>query len=451
MIRFGRSTFGLVVTVSLAFAIATLLIGAVAYELTHEALEEQLDHRIEMETRALLAVYEQAGVAGLSAAISQREQLQSVASLGYILIDRDRQRLAGTLEAEVPNKPGYVEFLYYGAGSGRSRKVAQSMTTSLPDGGMVLVAADRGAIDEMDKTLLALFAAAFGAMLVIGVGCAWTVGAVTRARLDRIDRTAVAIIGGDLAQRMPSDGSGSEFDRLSQTLNRMLDRISALIENLRQVSGDIAHDLRTPLTRLQNRLGQALVATDREAQRLAIEAALDQSHEMLEIFTAMLHISEIEAREAGRGFRPVNLSWVAEELVETYLPDAEDSGHHLQGAIAPGIMLMADQRLFQQLIANLLDNALRHTPAGTIIRLELRQVVGAVLLVVEDDGPGVPAEDLPKLFERFSRTERSRSTPGHGLGLALVAAIAAAHNGTVALRLRHPGLRAEVMLRERED
>lgn len=315
----------------------------------------------------------------------------------------------------------------------------------MPDNSRLVVAADREVIDEMDATLLKLFAGAFGVMLLLGIGGAWLVGAVTRARLAHIDRTALAIIDGDLARRMPLTGAGDEFDRVSATLNRMLDRIGGLMDNLRQVSSDVAHDLRTPLTRLHNRLDEALSARDVDEKRQAIEAAAAQSRELLDIFGALLRIAEVEALSPRTHFQDVALDQLVEELVDTYRPDMEASGHLLVTAIAPAIWTMGDRRLLQQLVTNLLDNALRHTPPGTTVRVELERDDAIARLTVADDGHGVAPEDASRLFQRFARAERSRSSEGHGLGLALVAAVATAHRGTVSL-LAPPGFGVVVEL-----
>ncbi len=330
----------------------------------------------------------------------------------------------------MPTSPGYIELLPYTADG--KRRIAQSLTTRLPSGHRLLVAADRAVIDEMDATLLRLFAGAFGAMLLLGIAAAWIVAAVTRARLARIDRTALAIIDGDLARRVPVTGSGDEFDGVAATLNRMLDRIGGLMDNLRQVSSDVAHDLRTPLTRLHNRLDEALASDDRAVQREAIEAAAREARDLLEVFAALLRIAEVEGMSARAHFTDVALSALVSDLAEVYRPAMEASGHLLATAISPGITIHGDRRLLQRLLSNLLDNAIAHTPAGTKVTVALEQIGASVRLSVADDGPGVSPEAAATLFQRFTRADSSRSTSGHGLGLAMVSAIVAAHGGSVA-------------------
>jgi len=446
--RFGgsggwwRSTFGLVAIVGMVFALLTLAIGVIAFEATHEALEQQLDHRIATETAALIAEGDD-GPAGVAAAIRRREAARTTASLDFLLVDRNGRKVAGSLDARVPASPGYVELLPYL--SGGEARIGQSLTTLLPGGHKLLVAADRAPIDEMDGALLKLFVGAFGAMLALGIGAAWIVGMVTRRRLASIDDTAQAIIGGDLAQRVPVTGAGDEFDNVAVTLNLMLDRIGSLMDNLHQVSSDVAHDLRTPLTRLHNWLDEALASDDCDVQRRAIAAASTQSREMLDIFAALLRIAEIEGTASRAQFKSVNLSDLVEGIAETYRPDMDASGHILTTAITSDVVIEGDRRLLQQMLTNLLDNTLTHSPAGTRVHLALAYAGDRIALVVGDDGPGVADRERARLFQRFARGERSRTTAGHGLGLALVAAIATAHGGTATLG-EAPGFRIMICL-----
>ncbi len=423
--RFRRSTSGLVTLVALLLGMATAVIGTVAYEVTHEALEQQLDHRIEAEMRSLIA--ESRGtMPGLTAAIERRSAAHSTSSLDYILLDREGNAIAATIVTDHPAAPGYEEFLHYRRGEAVG--VAQALTTSL-GAGTLIVAADRSGLDEIDRTLMQLFAGALAVTLLMGSVSALLVGWITRRRLARIDATAKAIIAGDFTRRVPVDGSGSEFDRLARTINSMLERINTLLDNLRQVSSDVAHDLRTPLTRLYNRLGDALSGHEAEPQRAAIEAARSEAAELLEIFAALLRIAEIEGMQDRSRRQPVDLTALVEQMGETYAPDFEASGHRFEVDAGPGAVIHGDQRLLSQAVANLLDNALRHTPAGTLVRLVGETDGRTASITVRDDGPGAAVADPSTLFRRFVRVEHARASPGNGLGLALVAAIISAMGG----------------------
>ncbi|MBB3349684.1 ATP-binding protein [Sphingomonas sp. BK069] len=423
--RLWRSTFGIVVLVALAFSVATLAIGAVAYEVTHEALEEQLDHRVAVETHALIAEAREGGLAGVADAVRLRKDARNEASLDYLLVDRAGRTIAATITPLTPVEPGYQEHL--GFRRGADAGVGQALATPLP-GGMLVVVADRRDLAAIDRTLASLFATALATMLALGIGAAVLVGWLTRRRLSRIDTTAQAIIAGDLTQRVPRDGSDSEFDRLAATLNRMLDRIAALMDNLRQVSTDVAHDLRTPLTRLCNQLDRAAAG-----DAGAIEAARRQADDLLEIFAALLRIAEVEGLAERRALGSIDLSALLEDMAETYRPDFEASGHLLSADIPACLRVEGDRRLLAQALSNLLENVLRHTPPGTTATLAATATQDAIEVALEDDGPGVHPADAKRLFQRFARAEASRTTDGHGLGLALVRAIAVGHGGNAIL------------------
>jgi signal transduction histidine kinase len=261
--------------------------------------------------------------------------------------------------------------------------------------------------------------------------------------VDAIARTAEAIIGGDLGRRVPTRGTGDDLDRLASTLNRMLDRIQALMESLRQVSSDVAHDLRTPLSRLYQRLEEARTHARSAAEyQAAIDAALGEAEGLLETFSALLRIAQVEGASARAGFRDVDLTAVTEAVCDAYLPDAEEAGHRLAATIARDVTVSGDKELLTQALSNLVENALRHTPPGTLVSIRLADGAPAgAQLSVEDDGPGVAAADLPRLTDRFYRGEQSRTTSGNGLGLSLVGAVAELHGAKLSLDAPERGLR----------
>jgi signal transduction histidine kinase len=259
--------------------------------------------------------------------------------------------------------------------------------------------------------------------------------------------TAEAIIEGDLGRRIPVGGSGDDLDRLAATFNRMLDRISALMDSLRQVSNDIAHDLRTPLTRLRQKLEVARSQGQPADRAEAVEGALQDVDAILETFSALLRIAQIEGGARRAAFRPLDLSALARNVVEAFAPSAEDAGQSLRFEGGAPVFVDGDGELLTQMLVNLVENALRHAGPSAQVLVHVRATTdeaGAQATVsVIDDGPGVPEEERERLFDRFYRLERSRSTPGSGLGLALVAAIARLHGGLVSLCNAHPGLRVE--------
>uniref|UniRef100_UPI0035CBFF47 sensor histidine kinase n=1 Tax=uncultured Sphingomonas sp. TaxID=158754 RepID=UPI0035CBFF47 len=425
---------------SLAFTLLIVALGAAMYWAIRNELRYDLDQRVVTERGAVLR---EAALVGLPRVIADRARSEA-GDMRYALLDAAGHQRVGRAVAAMP-APGWsrVDFLKNDGGLDDTRVFASRTA----DGGMLLVGADPEAIEELDERMIPLFAVAFGLVAAIGVGGAFLLSAALGGRLAAINRTAHAIIGGALDQRVPRDDSGDEFDRLAQTLNTMLDRIAGLLDNLRQVSGDVAHDLRTPIARLRQKLELTLAANGSEAElRAAMRHATTQLDEILELFAAILSISEIEG--APTRVTRLDLSALITDIADSYQPSAEDAGRVLHRTIAPDIEIEGNRELVAQLVVNLLDNALSHTPAGGDIAIEL--VDGApITLVVSDRGPGIPADQRAHVLGRFTRLERSRTTPGHGLGLSLVAAIAKAHGGTVRLDDNHPGVKAMVTLARR--
>jgi signal transduction histidine kinase len=245
---------------------------------------------------------------------------------------------------------------------------------------------------------------------------------------------------------MPLDGSGGEFDRLSLVLNRMLDRIGALLDNLRQVSGDIAHDLRTPLYRIRAQLERAEEKLANSPQQKVVTAAIQEMDGLLDLFSALLAISEIEGQSIRKRFVMLDLAETVEELVEAYKPAIEQAGMTIE-VVARPTEVFGDRKLLQRAVANLLDNVLIHTRAGTSIRITIDKAADEIILTFADDGPGIPAADHERVFHRLTRLDRSRSTPGHGLGMNIVAAITAAHGGSVEIMPDTPGLAVRLILK----
>ncbi|MEA3292517.1 MAG: HAMP domain-containing sensor histidine kinase, partial [Pseudomonadota bacterium] len=261
-------------------------------------------------------------------------------------------------------------------------------------------------------------------------------------QIESINTTSREIMSGDLSRRIPTRGSGDDFDLLAGNLNAMLDRIQALMEDVRRVSDNIAHDLRTPLARLRNRL--ELLKTDADADSpdsQAVEQAVAEADGLLATFNALLRIARIEAEQRREAFEQVALDTVVQDVAEFYEPLAEDKAQRLLLDLQPGIRLQGDRDLLFQALANLLDNAIKYTPRGGRIEISLQSSEIGVRLIVADNGPGIPVEAREKVLQRFFRMEESRTTPGNGLGLSLVAAVAKLHGITIRLEDNRPGLR----------
>ncbi len=261
-------------------------------------------------------------------------------------------------------------------------------------------------------------------------------------RVDSITSTCEAIVAGRFDERIAAREGGNEWDRLALAINKMLNRISILLDSLRQVSSDVAHDLRTPLTRLRARLEETrLKSSSMQEYEMAVGRAIEDIDQLLALFSALLRISQIESGSRLASLAPVSLSELLRQVHQLYLPVAEDHAHELAAEIADQVIVLGDAELLTQMFSNLIENAIRHTPARTCIRIDLTTTAGAALASVSDNGPGIPKAEYGKVLRRFYQLSHSRTAGGHGLGLALVAAIASLHRATLSLSDERPGLR----------
>ena len=311
----------------------------------------------------------------------------------------------------------------------------------LAEGVYLFVGRDTATIAAARSRILQAFAWLTGATIILAAVGGIVFSVQFLRRIDAIARTCNAIVAGRFNDRIPLRGSDDELDRLARAINTMLDRIAALLDNLRQVSSDVAHDLRTPLTHLRQRLENAHVKSHTmEDYSAAVSQAIADTDQLLAIFTALLRISQIEAGTRMAAFSEVSLSDLLNRIYEMYRPVAEDQGHVLAREVREGVKVRGDAELLTQLFVNVVENALRHTPVGTKIVIALDTSSDAATAKVCDNGPGIAPEDHEKVLRRFYRVATSRSTPGNGLGLALVAAIAKLHQARIELSDNAPGL-----------
>ena len=430
---FRSTSLRLAALYTTAFAISVVMLGLLTLYTTRQELADQFDRRIRAESAALAQEYRSEGLTGVMEAVRERDRTPG--ALDYGLRGPGGVALAGRLGAahapmgwSAVDEPG-----------GESMRV---YAIDLPDGYVLLVGDDEERIEALDGAVIRGFGWAFAGVVILGVLGGFAFSRGVHRRLAAISSTAEAIIDGDLARRVPVRGSDDDLDRLALTFNRMLDRISSLMDSLKQVSSDVAHDMRTPLTRLRNRLEAGLAAPADRGQ--AIEGALADLDAILETFAAILRIAQIESGARRAAFRPCDLAAVARTVVEAFAPSAEEARQTLTLSAAEPLLIDGDPELLTQMLVNLVENALRHAGAGAriVVRVERRE--GEPKLSVVDNGPGVPEADRERLFDRFYRLERSRSTPGAGLGLALVSAVARLHGAEVRLLDAAPGVEATV-------
>jgi signal transduction histidine kinase len=434
---FRSSSLRLAALYTAAFALAVVALGAITLVTTRNALSQQFDARIRSEAAALAQEFRSEGLDGVLQAVRERDETPG--ALDYGLVGPDGRPLAGRL-AHGGVAVGWSTVME--PQSDGDEEPLRVLTVALPGGYHLLVGDDEERIEVLDSAVLRGFGWAFAGVVVLGVAGGYALSLGVTRRLAAISGTAEAIIDGDFSRRIVVRGSHDDLDRLAETINRMLDRISGLMESLRQVSSDVAHDLRTPLTRLRQRLEAGLA---KEAERgEAIEGALGDLDSILETFAALLRIAQIEGGARRAAFRAADLSQLSRDVVDAFAPSAEDVRRSLKFEGEDGVVIDGDPELLTQMLANLIENALRHTGEGAFIRVGVARETRGVVLWVADDGPGVPEGEHERLFDRFYRLERSRSEPGSGLGLALVAAVAKLHDAEVRLGDARPGLEVRV-------
>ncbi len=439
----GRTARRIALFFIAAFALLTVILGLAVHFVSSRAVERQLDVQLAREAGSLVAIARHDGIGELETSVRERET-RGVNPFGYLVRGADGNRIVGDLR--LPSQtPGTREVRAREA-DGLDHNV-RVLTRPLPSGASLTIAIEAGATDALHLPLLVLFGGSRAVMLGIGVGGGVLFDRSIRQRLGRMNDSARAIIEGKLDTRIAISNQDDEFDRLGSTLNTMLDRIDALVGNLRRVSSDIGHDLRTPLNRLRRRLDRMRAAADRNDQMAEeVDAAVDEIDAMLKLFAALMRISEVESGALRRYFAPVDLSERLTLLGESYVAAAEDAGMAMRFEIEPGICVIGDLDLLTQAVVNLLENALRYGNVGGHVSLGLATVGDLVRVSVIDDGPGIPAADRGQVVQRFTRLEKGRSTPGFGLGLNLVKAIAEVHSGKLTLDDARPGLRADIAL-----
>jgi len=436
--RSGAFRFALLLAAVFAAGSTAVLI-VVERSISDYALEATAGS-LQSEAAILSGEQREGGRADLLKAISRHRRAGTEQQFRYLLVDKGGVVLTTDFGTVRPGLGWGSVRVAENAGTGPSVETFKSLGVRLADSSLLVVATDTYDIQALrreldDFTILC----GVGITLFALIG-GYLVGSLFMRRLERVNLSVGRIMEGSLAERLPTIGISPEFDRLTANLNRMLERIGALMEGLRQVSTDIAHDLRTPLTRLRQQLESVQEARSIEAYDSGVEVALIQTDEILAIFRALLRIGTLEGGAGRQRFERVHLSEIMDRVFQAYQPVAEDEGKMLTAEHARKTVVEGDGELLAQIFTNLIDNALVHTPPGTRIvsRLEMRQ--GRVIASVADDGPGIAASDRPNVVKRFYRLDRSRNLPGAGLGLALVAAIAALHDAHLELEDNRPGL-----------
>jgi signal transduction histidine kinase len=434
---------------------AASLLGYFALN-TRRLITEQITATVNGEVNGLSEQYGQGGLRRLVTVVDVRSRRPG--SSLYLVTTPSGEGLAGnvgSLEPGVLDRPGWLETYYHRLESSEGAEHrALVRVVQLPGGFHLLVGRD---LDERERLFgIVVNAGQWSLALVIVLGLlgGFFVSRRVLSRIDAMTGTAQTIMAGDLSGRLPVAGTGDELDRLADNVNAMLERIEALMRGLKEVSDNIAHDLKTPLTRLRNRCEQALRSASGEASyRAALEATIAESDDLIRTFDALLMIARAESGQARENMTEFDASEIARDVGELYEPVADEKGIALKIDAAAAAPVRGNRELVSQALANLIDNAIKYAGSnGKVNGIPAEIVVKAgndgerITLSVADRGPGIPDADRGRVVERFDRLEQSRSEPGSGLGLSLASAVARLHGGELKLEDNHPGLRTTIAL-----
>ena len=440
------STFKLALIAIGTFGVIVSVIFSYVYLSTSSYVRSRSDRAIMTEHASLQDAYARSGRDGLIGLIQRRIADKGLADNVYVLADAASAVLAGNLggwPSTVTAARGWTEFR---AGEplpgATNRPLLRAMLDTFPGGDRLLVGRDISELDSFTDQIKTAVISGVALIFVLAGVASILVTRRTVGRIESINAASRAIMLSGLDKRIPLRGSHDEWDRVAENLNLMLDRIETLMGEVKQVSDNVAHDLRTPLTRMRGRLekayhGQRMAEDD---QALIGDTIVDLDA-VLRIFSSITRIAQIETQARKGGFRTVNLVEIASEVVELYDAAAEQDGTRLTVVGDAEVLVTGDRDLIFDAIANLVDNAIKHGRPGGHVVVANENIDGGPVISIADDGPGIPAGEYEHVFKRFYRLEHSRYTPGNGLGLSLVAAVARLHGARIEMLDNAPGLK----------
>ncbi|HVI88969.1 MAG TPA: ATP-binding protein [Dongiaceae bacterium] len=452
MLRLVRSSAAALAAGSVALSIVALfLFAAPLWYGWRQTIEAGRGEILQDDSQQLTNIYQNEGIEKLIDWINARINMQFEHGRTILLTDSRKQPLAGNLTvwpSDIPDAPGWygVDIKFHNV---RTRMFF--VHSVLPGGYHLLMGRDVSRLEPLETAFWYGLAMAMASLVVVGVIGTLLIRRVMLSPIQGISQASTALVAGDLKRRLPVPGATAELDALSRTINGLLDQIEKLIHGVRNVSNSIAHDLRTPLTELRSRL-EELVLTKPAADETfsEIDGAVTDVDRVIRVFDALLRLAEIDTGARRAGFVEVDLAELTSEAVEFYLPAAELRNVELVLGQCDAATIRGDTLLLAQAIGNLIDNALKFVPnKGHIVVSVLRGSDGIIRISIADDGPGIPDHEKPKVTERFYRGDVSRGTPGTGLGLSLVEAVAVLHEGRLDLADNAPGLRATMLLRSK--
>lgn len=444
------STFQLAVMYMVLFASSVFILMGFIYWATAGYMSSQTDETIEAEIIGLAEQYQRQGLNGLISVIRERVARDPNGKAVYLFTARDFIKLAGNInkwpeDGEVQD--GWLNFTL-NANIGWSNpepRPARARVFIVPGGLRLLVGRDVHefmALKELVERAINFGMAITFALAMFG---GIMMSRSTAKRIELINQTSQKIMKGNLSLRIPDRGTNDDFDQLARNLNEMLDKIVQLMDGIRHVSDNIAHDLRTPLTRLRNQLENTLLSVERDSDRQKVSDAVAEADQLLATFNALLRIARLEVSNKASNFIKFDLSELVQDAGELYEALSEDKEQQFQNNIQENIDMIGDRDLIFQTLCNLIDNAIKYTPEGGTILLSLQEKDKKVCLSVADSGIGIPEDERDKVFQRFYRVAKSRSLPGNGLGLSLVLAVMDIHHSKVELSDNDPGLVVELI------
>jgi signal transduction histidine kinase len=442
------STFRLAILYVCLFGASVAGLFGYVYWSTTKYVKYRYDNMIVGDRRELLATFARSGREGLIKLLATRNADALTDGDVYLLADADYTPIAGNL-TDWPHAgragDGWVEFSPSNWRPGaKHRPLLRALVTTLPDGSHLLSGEDINDMAGFARTINRGLAIGVILMCLMAAAAGISITRRTVARIEAVNATSRAIMASGLGKRIPTRGTKDEWDQLAQNLNSMLERIEELVRGIKEVSDNIAHDLRTPLMRMRGRLEVALRARrSGEADEALIARTVAELDEVLKTFSSLLRISAVEARERTVGFGPVNLGALAAEVADLFDAAAEERGIHVRCSAAATPPVLGDRDLLFEALSNLIDNALKHGQSDVEVSVAAAGAEG-VRLRVRDHGHGIPSVERKHVLQRFYRLERSRTTPGNGLGLSLVDAVAQLHGADLALVDAAPGLAVEL-------
>lgn len=449
---FAMTAFRLTAVYTILFGL--MAVGVIIYVSAGavDLLKRQVAGSINEELSELADIYEQDGINAAVRTLELRSRAPG-ANL-YIIASPAGQILVGNvfdLDSGVLGHDGWTlrPFKYKRFGD-REDQIhrAVARVVPMPNGMRLLIGRDIGEPEHFRGLIFNSLAFAMGSMLLLGFLAWFFVGRRALKRIDKVSKSTDRILAGSKVERLPVSGSGDEFDRLSLRLNSMLDRINVMDEGLKQVSDNIAHDLKTPLTRIRNTVERGLSLNEKGAQREALEKVLEESETLIKTFNALLMISRVEAGSSTASMEELDVSAILADIAELFEPAAEEEGFELATEIASDLKLSGNRELLSQAVSNLIDNAIKygHGEKDNKIILGASNGKEVVQIYVADKGQGIAENDRERVLERFYRLEESRNKPGSGLGMSLVNAVANLHGGQLHLLDNEPGLLAKLVI-----